>query len=261
VSEPGGAEQPLLSWVRRGPGGRPVDEELALYRRGSAWLGVRVAADPDREDRVGTFHATAGDVLLAAAVRLAAEVPALAVPARGAAAATAFAGGVRADLVPGVAGAAAELLALLDELTVRAIGEPVATCRFSLAPVATGAGPGFALVVTNDGTEPALITLDPAALAVEWRSGPTVQGRDAVPPLPIGLIDRDGELVDGLFVPASIAPQSSAALTLPLERFAGASAVAEIGGWIALRGPGTEPDIPLDRFSARSRPLEVSLAG
>ncbi len=259
--EPGAGEQPLLSWVRRGLGGRAVDEELALYADGSAWLGVRMAADPDREDRVGTFHATAGDVLLAAAVRLAAEVPALAVPAPGSATAAAFAAGTRADLVPGVGGPAAELLALLDELTVRAIGEPVATCRFSLAPVVTGTGPGLALVVTNDGTEPALVTLDPSVLAVEWRDGPTAQGRDTVPPLPIGLIDRDGELLDGLFVPASIAPQSSAALTLPLERLAGASAMAEIGGWIALRGPGAEPDIPLDRFAARTRPLAMSPAG
>lgn len=261
MTVPGAGEQPLLSWVRHGVGGRPADEVLALYADGAAWVGVRVAADPDREDRVGTFHATAGQALLDAAVRLAAEVPGLAVPAPGAVAASAFAGGSRADLVAGVPGATAELLALLDELTARALDQPVATCRFSLGPVATESGPGLALVVTNDGAESALLRLDPATLAVEWRDGPAVQGRDAVAPLPIGLVDRDGELLDGIFVPAGIPPRSSAALTLPLGRLAGSIALAEIAGWIALRGPGTAPDLPLDRFAARTRPTAVSPAG
>jgi hypothetical protein len=255
VTQPGPGERPLLAWVRRGAGGRPADEELALYADGSAWLGVRVPADPDRADLVGTFRASAGDALREAAVRLAAEVPALAAAPPGAVAASAFAGGSRADLVPGVPGPTAELLALLDELTARALGEPVAACRFSLAPVLTGSGPGLALVVTNDGSEPVLVTLDPAALAVEWLDGDVVLGRDPIPPLPIGLVDRDGELLDGLFVPAGIAPQSSAAVTLPLVRLAGPIAVAEVPGWIALRGPGTDADVPLDRFAARTRPV------
>jgi len=256
VSSPEAGERPLLAWRRRGSSGRDGDEELVLGADGTAWLAVRVAVDPAREDRVGSFRAVAGPELLAAARRLAAGVATLAAP-DGAVVATVEAGGAMAGLGPGVPGAAAELLALLDELTERALGDPVATCRFALVEVAAAAGPGLALVVANDGAEPVLVSIDPAILAVEWRDGAAVCGRDAVSAPPIGLVDRDGELLDGLFVPATIPARSTAALTLPLARVAGPAVLAEVGGWIALRGPGANPDLPLDRFAARTRPLAL----
>jgi len=252
-----------LTWSRMPPfGGWPVDEQVGLEDDGTAWLWVGSAADPTRADLVGTFRFSAGRERVREALDLVALLgsgsPAAAGEPRGGAAPTAVVAGPDGSahhLAADGPDAARGLLAILDGLTIDALAAPLAAARFSAVAALAGSPEALALVVAGEGLESVTLRFDPAQLWVEWLDGEQPVGRDAVPDLPIGLLDEAGELVDGLFAPARIPPGTSAATTLPVAAGTARAGLVTVGGRIRLLRPTPSIDMPLDAFAARTRPV------
>lgn len=222
-----------LATVRwRTPAPTSVDEDLAVYDDGTAWLVVRRAAG-DRT-AVGTFRTEVSDE----------ERSALA-----------GAGSVEIDLLHPAEGAAAQAAALAGRIAQRARTAPHAVARFYGRTVPGPAGPAgsavtVALAVVGEGGAPVVFELDPAAVTVHFGAGGAIQAWAGVTGLATGFVTPDAQGLGGLHGRATVAPGQVGALMVPASPPAGATEVTvQLGGWLVEALPD-EPE--RQRFEART---------
>ena len=216
-----------FSWQTPAP--TAVDEELALFDDGSAWLVVRGprAASP----AIGTYRcepAEADRVLLAAAGP----------------------GPVLFDLLHRPAdGVQAALMAVADRVASAARETPDAVATFSVrglepagsGPEATAGSLALSLLAVASGTRAVEFQLDPEASAVLFEDpGQTLTWSD-LPRLAAGFVTPDAVELGGVRRTARIKPGDYGAIAFDVRAPAGASAVvARLAGWLT-SGP---PDAP-----------------
>jgi hypothetical protein len=274
----------LATWQVRG--GRPTgeDETIALEPDGTAWLWVRVPADRERDDVVGSFRATVDRATVQRVrevlERLAGESGASPDGHRGTVTITTGGGTRSLPLHGGAAGAAADAMRLARELAAAAFEEPLAAIRFSarfrpaldlsaLAGIdesllpdvlkASPAGPSalVGLVAEGIGRQPTTIILAADRLQAHWRSGDRPLGWTELPAPDVGL--GVAGVGDGIRVPADVRPGESAALSvradLPDEPADGV--VIQVSGRIGLVGPWESLGVPDAPFEARTRPASL----
>lgn len=215
------------------PAPTSVDEELALFDDGAAWLVVRRPRQPS--PAIGTFvadHAAAGpDVaVLAAAGPAPIEFDLLEIPAD------------------------ASLMAAADRVAGAARSSPRAVAQFLAAPQGGG---HLSLVVVGKGTEPVQFSLDPAGCSVHFTDQGQPTGWREFPPLSMGFMTPDAGLLGGLGAPARVPPAAVGAIALDVAAPEGASAVyVQVAGWLS---PALSDDDRPARFQVRT--AEVSLVG
>jgi hypothetical protein len=273
----------LATWQVRGARPTGEDETVAIEPDGTAWLWVRVPADRERDDVVGSFRTTVDAQVVervrALIERLGADPPAGGDGHRGTVSIT---GGDGAWSMPlhGARGVGAEAIRIMRELAAGAFAEPLAAIRFSarfrpsldlgaLAGVdqdllpdvlkASPAGPSalVGLVVDGLGRQPTAVILAADRLQAHWRSGDRSVGWTELPTPDVGL--GVGDVGDGIRVPAEVRPDESAALTvradLPDEPADGV--VVQVSGRVALVGPWESIGVPDAPFEARTRPAAL----
>ncbi len=213
-----------VRWVSPPP--TSVDEELAVYDDGSAWLVIR--APRDGGPAIGTWSAAVDEAAAEAAAQL---------------------GDVVVDLLnPEPAPAVAE------RLRAAALEQPVAVARF----YADASGlPSVSLAVVGDGTRAVQFELAADALALHLdRDGATVAWSEAPPPV-TGFITPDADGLGGLRTRAVVEPGAFGVVLLDatsLPAAAGDTIAVEVRGQLA---EGL-PDAPRPAsFRVRTGPAAV----
>jgi hypothetical protein len=206
------------------PAPTSIDEELALYDDGSAWLVVRRA----RSDRaaVGAYRTTAS-----AEERRALEGTDLTV-----------------DLLHPPADGGAVTAA--DAIAGRARSAPHAVARFHARAVPGAAT--LALAVVGEGEEPVAFELEPGGTTVHFLAGGDELSWQEFPALDAGFITPDAVGLGGVHGRATVAPGQFGVVTLAVDVPADADAAAlQVAGWLA----DALPDAPQpERFEARTDP-------
>jgi hypothetical protein len=273
----------LLAWEFRGSQPIGEDETVALEPDGTTWLWVRVPADPDRGDVVGTFRATAAPQRVAEvrdlARRLAASTDDEAGDAHRGSVSVSGSGVARRLPLRGASGVAGEAVRLGRELAAAAFAEPLAAVRFSARAMPSldpallagvdpnllpeilkpSAEPGVLLGIVVDalGSRPTGLVLAADRLQAHWRAGDRAVGWTELPAPGVGLTG-DG-FYDGIRSPARIPPGGSAALSVKaaLTDEAADGVVVRVTGKVELIGPWDELGAPTARFEASSRPVSL----
>jgi hypothetical protein len=272
---------PMLTctWSMAGP--FVVDETLAVYPDGRVWLWSLHPAHATRRDRIGTFSvdldASEFEPLAALAAGLAGMVPLEPrwPPDRVTMRVTVQTGGRETShlLFPGetqMPDLYARALTVLDDLLGRASAHPFAAVRISwevLDPaVRQGTGATLAFVFRSIGLQPVSLLLEPPTLVLYARVDEgTQEWWRCDTPSPMGILDEEIQLLDGVTAPATIP-----AGTLGRLVFAGAlrppragrfPIIAGVEGAVALAGPQNQ-DFPGARFRLLSpeTPLDVAPA-
>lgn len=272
---------PMLVCTWTMPGPFVVDETLAVYADGQAWLWSLYPAHAARRDRIGTFRVDldAGELtrLAELSAGLADMVPIEPgyPPDRVTMRVTAQAGGRETShlLFPGdtqMPDLYAQALTVLDDLLGRASAHPFAAVSISwemLDPaVRQGTGATLAFVFRSIGPQPVSLLLEPPLLVLYARVDERVEEWwRCDTPSPMGILDENIQLLDGVTAPATIP-----AGTLGRLVFAGAlrppragrfPIIAGVEGTVALAGPQNQ-DFPGARFRLLSpeTPLDVAPA-
>jgi hypothetical protein len=196
----------------RTPPPTSVDEELAVYDDGSAWLAVR--ASRDGLPTIGSWSTDTADddrAVFAAA----GEGPLL------------------VDLLhPADTG---PLGAVAERVAAAARDSAIATATFHAG--VTGAGAGVSLLVVAAGSRPVRFDLDPASCSVHvGHDGSTLAWYEVLP-FGTGFVTPDAAGLGGVGRVAEVAPGSYGAIALDVPTLAakpdGATEVAiQIAGWL-----------------------------
>jgi hypothetical protein len=214
----------LATFAWHTPPPTSVDEELAIFDDGSAWLVVRGPRTATRA--IGTYRCE---------------------PARAdhRALGSAGPGTTRFDLLKPAA-ADAKLRATAERVAAAARESPDAVATFTIAgsPAGPGSAPGtlaLSLLVVASGTRAVEFRLDPDASSVLFgRSGQTLSWSD-LPRLASGFTTADAVELGGVRRTARIEPGDYAAIAFSLPAPTGTSAVsARVAGWLS----SVPPDKP-----------------
>ncbi len=229
---------PRLATFRwRTPGPTDVDEELALFDDGSAWLVV--CGSRSLEPTIGSYRGA-----VAEADRLALL---LAGP-----------GPVDLELlVPPVDRARAALMAVADRVAAAVRTAPVAEAGFHVQSLGTGADGllHLSLLVVAAGTRAVELELDPQASSILFGADGRSVTWSELPDLPAGFVSPAAVELGGVRRRARIEPGAFGAIALDVPPAAGATVVsARIAGWLA----EGFPDDPLPRpFSLRTAEMPL----
>ncbi|MBW3556556.1 MAG: hypothetical protein KY454_06415 [Actinobacteria bacterium] len=223
-----------LATVRwRTPPPTSVDEELAVYDDGTAWLVVRRGATDTAA--IGTFVTDVS----------AQERDALAT------------GNWTIDLLhPPTAEPEAGVTRVASEIGQRCRSTPRAVARF-YARGAPGTGAGSStvvLAVVGEGAAPVVLELDPAAMVAHFSGGGSLSWVE-VPEPSTGFVTPDAQGLGGLYGRAAVAPGQMGALKVAVEPPAGTDEVSvQVSGWLV----EALPDAPeRQRFEARTEPAPL----
>ena len=234
-----------------------VDETVAVFVDGSAWLWSLGAASLERRDTAGTFTAELDDATTARIGRLADLVAGGAgsgtPPQRGLQLTVTTAGRSLSFALPASGDddpVLQELAAVADDLIAATARRPLSAARASARAfgprIARGQTEPALLVVSNPGAEAVTFLLRPEAIAF-W-DAPGSGGRELwanVPNVSMGLLDSRSNLVDGIHVAAVLPPGGTAtAVFLDALRPGPETEIhlaALVEGWIALLRPGEPP--------------------
>lgn len=212
----------------RTPRPTSIDEDLAVFDDGTAWLLVRHAGrDPAS---VGTFRTDLSDdersVLEGAA-------PVLTIDP------------LELQSTTGVAATAATV-------AERARATPHAGARFH-ARVAAGAAGGavtVGLAVVGEGDHTVAFELDPSTTVVHFLAGPETLSWVEAPPPPTGFVTAEADGLGGLNGRASVQPGQLGVLTLAVAAPAGCDGMAvQLEGWLVEAVPDAAEPV---RFAART---------
>jgi len=214
----------LATFRWRTPEPTAVDEELAVYDDGSAWLVVRGSRTLD--PLIGSYRC---DVSSADRLALADAGPAP----------------IEFDLlVPPVDEARAALAAVADRVATAARLSPEAVATFEVQSLGTAPGGSLrlSLLAVAAGVRPVEFELDPAASSIQLGvDGQGVTWSD-LPDLPAGFVSPDALELGGVRRRARIEPGAYGAIALEVPPVDGATVVsARLAGWLA----GGLPDDPL----------------
>ena len=203
-----------------------VDEELAAYDDGTAWLVVRCPRDGTAT--IGTWSTTlkADDhTALAAAGDVVVDL-------------------LHAHAVPEVA----------ERIRAAALATPVATAQFLAA---AGMGATVTLAAVGGGTRPVQFELDPGTVTVHVEEdGATLAWFEASPPV-TGFVTPEAVGLGGLGRRAEIAPGAFGAIALDVPGMVavtGSDVAVQASGWLAEGLPDQEMPRPFRvRTAAASR--------
>ncbi len=212
----------LATFAWHTPAPTSVDEELALFDDGSAWLVVR--APRVATAAIGTYRF---EPVEADRLALAAAGP----------------GPVDFDLLHRpTGGARTALMAVADRVASGARAEPEAVAAFSVQALDSPVSGSLALslAVVASGVRPVEFRLDPEASSVVFgHAGQTVSWSD-LPSLAAGFVSPDAVELGGVRRTARIEPGAYGAIAFDLPVADGASDVlARLAGWL-LSGPPDE---------------------
>lgn len=218
-----------------------VDETLAVYDDGTAWLVVR--SPRGMPGMIGTFVVKPARANLAALVSVGPE-PIVVDPAH-----------------PTVDTAAAPALAMAERVAASARRRPRAVATFSAGPLAPAAGGrlAMALLVDGKGRDTIEFELDPEHCRILLRGGGREVGSFAMPELGSGFVTQDGEGLGGLRRRARVRPGDFAATAFDVPAPGGAEVVSiDVAGWLS----AALPDDPMpQRFAVRTAESPIPLAG
>jgi hypothetical protein len=208
---------------------------LALTDDG-AWFWTLASPAPPWDALAGTFRCD-GD--RAALLGIAARVADGTVPESGdGGLALVLSAGGRTIRVAAGSPAAAEVTTAAAPLLAAA--RPVSAVRTRAAVMAPpGGDPVLGLSFTSIGTEPAVLGLDPAAVRLIAAEGSWHE----VPPPRMGLVEGAGNLLDGLYTPATMPPGTVGAWVLaaadaaPGQRVRAGGTVRASGWWTTSNAP------------------------
>jgi hypothetical protein len=215
--------------------GAGTHQELALADDG-VWFWTLASPAAPWDARAGTFRCD-GDraALLGIAARVADG--SIASSGDGGLAVVLSAGG-RTIRVDAGSPAAAEVTAAVAPLLAAA--RPVSAVQARAAQMAPpGGAPVLGLAFTSIGTEPAVLRLDAGAVRVIAAGGAWHE----VPAPRMGLVEGAGNLLDGLYAPATIPPGTTGAWVLagadaaPGQRVRAGGNVRASGWWTASSAP------------------------
>jgi len=214
----------LATFAWHTPAPTSVDEELALFDDGSAWLVVRGPRVADAA--IGTYRV---EPIEADRLALVAAGP----------------GRVDFDLLHRPSrGARSALMAVADRVAAAARKMPDAVATFYVQALDTPASGslGLSLSVVASGVRPVEFRLDPGASSVVFgHAGKTVSWSD-LPSLAAGFVTPDAVELGGVRRTARIEPGDYGAIAFDLPPAAGASEVlARLAGWLS-SGPPDEDE-------------------
>ncbi|MGH2464217.1 MAG: hypothetical protein ACRDGI_02050 [Candidatus Limnocylindrales bacterium] len=220
----------LATFAWHTPAPTAVDEELAIFDDGSAWLVVR--GPRVNEASIGTYRV---EPVAADQRTLAAAGP----------------GPLDFDLLhPPSDGPEAAVMAVADRVAAAARAVPDAVATFHVRELERrGAGPlAIALQVVASGTRPVEFRLDPPASSVLFGRDCQTLGWSDLPRLASGFVTADAVELGGVRQTARIEPGEYGAIAFDLPAPAGASAVSvRVAGWLT----SVPPDEPAPgRFGA-----------
>lgn len=215
----------LATFAWQTPAPTSVDEELAIFDDGSAWLVVR--GPRTATPAIGTYRC---EPTKADHRALGAAGP----------------GTVQFDLLhPPASGADAKLLAIADRVAAAARKAPDAVATFYVRQLEPGAsGPlALSLQVVASGTRAVEFRLDPEGSSVLFgRGGQTLSWSD-LPRLASGFVTADAVELGGVRRTARIEPGDYAVIAFDLSVPSGASNVAvRVAGWLSSSPP--DEDVP-----------------
>jgi hypothetical protein len=215
----------LATFAWQTPAPTSIDEELAIFDDGSAWLVVR--GPRTATPAIGTYRCEP------------AKADHRALGAAGP-------GTMQFDLLHPVRGADAKLLAIADRVVAAAREAPDAVATLYVRQLdsrdsgsGSASGPlALSLQVVASGTRPVEFRLDPAASSVLFgRDGQTLSWTD-LPRLASGFVTADAVELGGVRRTARIEPGDYAAIAFDLPAPAGASAVsARVAGLLSSAPP------------------------
>jgi hypothetical protein len=213
----------LATFAWKTPLPTSVDEELAIFDDGSAWLVVR--GPRTATPAIGTFRCEP-------------------VKADHRALGSAGPGTFRFDLLhPPADGPQAKLMAIADRVATVARKQPDAVATFSVAGTALGASSApatltLSLLVIASGTRAVQFRLDPEASSVLFgRDGQTLSWSE-LPRLASGFTTAEAVELGGVRRTARIEPGDYAAIAFDLSAPAGTSAIsARVAGWLSSAPP------------------------
>ena len=208
----------LATFAWRTPAPTSIDEELAVFDDGSAWLVVR---GPRATPAIGTYRyepARADHRVLGSAGP----------------------GTTQFDLLkPAARGADAKLRVTAERVAAAARNSTDAIATFSVAGSASGSGSApralaLSLFVVASGTRAVEFRLDPEATSVLFgRDGQTLSWSD-LPRLASGFTTADALELGGVRRTARIEPGDYAAIAFELPAPAGTTAIsARLAGWLS----------------------------
>jgi hypothetical protein len=228
----------LATFAWRSPPPTSVEEILAVYDDGSAWLVVR--SPRSLTGAIGTFTTRPEPDDLAA---LSAEGP----------------GPVTFDVLhrPDV-GAAADLFTIANRVASAARAAPRATALFQAGVVGPAAAGrlSLALAVMGDGTEPVQFELEPEKCSVHFGAGGQPIAWFPMPELGSGFMTPDFEGLGGLRRRATVGPDDFGATAFEIAVPGNATTVSiQVAGFLADALPDERTPEP---FSVRTDDTPIS---
>lgn len=254
-------EGTLLTLTHRPLPPAKVDEIVAITSDGTIWLWVGHAVDSSRRDLVGAFSTDATPDQLEQAHQVVAAIASRGAQPPGGPGGPGRAGGleVSTETASRVVGngtggpEAAQILALTEDLTSAALASPLAAARIA-ARVRPGEQTQVSVVIRGEGTQDVGLLVDVNKLVVHWLddAGSTVHW-EPLPKPPMGLVDANAKLLDGVRGTARIPPGTSGAISVPMSPPAGATALSlQVTGRLDMIGLWESTGQPMDLFEARS---------
>jgi hypothetical protein len=217
----------LATFAWHSPPPTSVDEQLAVFDDGSAWLVVRrprALSGP-----IGTFTAKPSKADLAAL--------------------TASGPGPVVFEVLGKPGdrAAAALLAVAERVASKARSTPRATATFHAGPRAavTGGSLAMGLLVVGAGTTEVEFELEPSKCTVHFTAGGQPIAWFPLPELGSGFVTPDAEGLGGLRRRAKVPPEEYGATAFDIASPGNATGVSiEVAGWLSEALPDERSPAP-----------------
>ncbi len=214
-----------------------VDERLAIYDDGSAWLVVR--RPRALVGTIGSYVATPSDD----------DLRALTSPGRGP---------VVFDLLGQPRDvAAADLLAIANRVAEAARAKPRAIATFYAGPLAAVAAGrlSMSLLVVGGGTKAVQFELEPSKCTVHFSHGGQPIAWFAMPELASGFVTPDAEGLGGLRRRAKVKPGAYGATAFDIPAPGNATAVSiEVSGWLAEALPDERSPAP---FAVRTEDAPI----
>ena len=231
-----------------------VQEQLRVYANGRSYLHIQAASDPQRRNQAGTYRVQLEEPLLKTMRNIVTAL--LALPSQGDGA---FPGGVKSTITvsdgersqshllpsqnvlsapPALIGAAT----VVGEVMAAAFANPLTAVRLSAkAKPAAGQSASLLLTCASIGSEPVIFLFRPESFVVRAESTEIAVQIWQSSGAEIGLIDSRGNLVDGVYVPATMIPGSTAtAVYTQVIPAIQPDMQVQLEGWIELHGPERE---------------------
>lgn len=231
----------LATFAWRSPPPSSVDETLAVFDDGSAWLVVRrprAVTGP-----IGTYVTKPGTEDLGLLV-------------------AAGPGPVAFDvLAPPAGAAAAALLAVAERVASAARASPRAIATFHAGPLAavTAGTLSMSLLVVGGGRKAVVLELEPADSTVHFSEAGVPIAWFPMPELGSGFVTPDGDGLGGLRRPATVRPDDYGATAFDIPAPGNATTVSiQVAGWLAEALPDERTPEP---FGVRTDEAPIPGAG